>query len=72
MATRGIVAKINIKIIALKKFVTKRVLLVAASSNLQACWCSLPGIVGSKYPGGHVCLSRVNVLCCQVEASEMN
>jgi hypothetical protein len=31
---------------------------------------SFPGIVGSNHAGGgHGCLCRVNVVCCQVEVS---
>ena len=57
MATRGIVTKINTKIIRLKKLVTKHGVLFASSSNMQACWRSFAGNASLKYPGGvYVCL----------------
>jgi len=42
---------------------------VAMRSKAWVCGRSLAGVVGSNPPGGHVCLSLVNVVCCQVEVS---
>jgi len=46
-------------------------ILVAVLSKGWVCGRSLAGIVGSNPPGGHGCLSRVGVVCYQVEVSVM-
>ena len=42
---------------------------MAARSEVWVYSRSLAGIVGSNATGGHECLSRVSVVCCQVQVS---
>ena len=42
---------------------------VAARSKVCVCGSKLAGIVGLNHSGGHGCLSVVNVVFCEVEAS---
>ena len=42
---------------------------VAARSKAWVCGRSPAEIAGSNLTGGHVCLSVVSVVCCQVEVS---